>query len=74
MRVEAPWPGKTQRMESSKVLLQIDSLIDDLLNEGDVSSSSLASMMMAMRDSVRGGYHVAMARRKRQPPSRVPRS
>jgi hypothetical protein len=38
-------------------------LIDDLLNDGDLSSSSLASMLMAARDSVRDGYHVALARR-----------
>ena len=50
-------------MESSKVLDQIDSLIDNLLNDGALSSSSLASMLMAARDSVRDGYHVALARR-----------
>jgi hypothetical protein len=50
-------------MESSKVIHRIDSLIDDLLNDGDLSASSLASMLMAARDSVRDGYHVALARR-----------
>jgi hypothetical protein len=50
-------------MESSKVLHRIDSLIDDLLNDGELSASSLASMLMAARDSVRDGYHVALARR-----------
>jgi hypothetical protein len=50
-------------MESSKVLDQLDTLIDDLLNDSDLSSSSLASMLMAARDSVRDGYHVALARR-----------
>jgi hypothetical protein len=50
-------------MGSTKVLDQIDSLIDDLLNDSDLSSSSLASMLMAARDSVRDGYHVALARR-----------
>jgi hypothetical protein len=50
-------------MGPSRVLHRIDSLIDDLLNDGDVSSSSLASMLMAARDSVRDGYHVALARR-----------
>ena len=50
-------------MGSTKVLDQIDSLIDDLLNDSDMSSSSLASMLMAARDSVRDGYHVALARR-----------
>jgi hypothetical protein len=41
----------------------MDLLIDDLLNDSDLSSSSLASMLMAARDSVRDGYHVALARR-----------
>jgi hypothetical protein len=54
---------KCERMGSSTVLHQIDSLIDELLNDGDVSSSSLASMLMAARDSVHDGYHVALARR-----------
>jgi hypothetical protein len=50
-------------MASSTVLHRIDSLIDELLNDGEVSSSSLASILMAARDSVRDGYHVALARR-----------
>lgn len=41
----------------------LDSLIEGLLNEADVSSSSLASMLTAARDSVRDGYHVALALR-----------
>ncbi len=50
-------------MGSTKALDQIDSLIDDVLNDSDLSASSLASMLMAIRDSVRDGYHVALARR-----------
>ncbi len=50
-------------MGSTKAIDQIDSLIDDLLNDTDLSASSLASMLMAVRDSVRDGYHVALARR-----------
>jgi len=50
-------------MGSSRVIDRIDSLIDDLLNDGELSSSSLASILMAARDSVRDGYHVALARR-----------
>ena len=50
-------------MGPTRVLHQIDSLIDDLLNDGELSSSSLASMLMAARDSVRDGYHVALVRR-----------
>jgi len=50
-------------MGPTKVLDQIDVLIDDLLNDAELSASSLASMLMAARDSVRDGYHVALARR-----------
>ncbi len=49
-------------MGSKRVLEEIDSLIDNLLNDTDLSSSSLASMLMAARDSVRDGYHMALAR------------
>jgi hypothetical protein len=48
---------------ASKILDRVDSLIDELLNDGDLSSSSLASIFMAARESVRDGYHVALARR-----------
>jgi hypothetical protein len=48
---------------SSKVLDHVDSLIDELLNDCELSSSSLASILMAARESVRDGYHVALARR-----------
>ena len=50
-------------MNSTKVLDRLDSLIDDLLSESDLPASSLASMLMAARDSVMDGYHVALARR-----------
>jgi hypothetical protein len=50
-------------MVSDKVLDRLDSLIDDLLSESDMSASSLASILMAARDSVEEGYHVALARR-----------
>jgi hypothetical protein len=49
--------------KSSKILDRLDSLIDELLNDGELSSSSLASILMAARESVRDGYHVALARR-----------
>ena len=50
-------------MDSTKVLDRLDSLIDDLLNDSDLPASSLASMLMAARDSVKDGYHFALARR-----------
>jgi hypothetical protein len=50
-------------MDSTKVLDRLDSLIDDLLIESDLPASSLASMLMAARDAVQDGYHVALARR-----------
>src|SRR5690348_12319430 len=62
-RSGGPSSRNGERMTSSRVLHRIDSLIDDLLNDGELSSSSLASILMAARDSVRDGYHVALARR-----------
>ena len=50
-------------MDSIKVLDQLDTLIDDLLNDSDLPASSLASMLIAARDSVKDGYHFALARR-----------
>jgi hypothetical protein len=47
----------------ASVLRRIDALIDELLNESDLACSSVASIMMAARESVRDGYHVALARR-----------
>ncbi len=54
---------KFTEREPSKLLDRVDSLIDELLNDSDLSSSSLASIFMAARESVRDGYHVALARR-----------
>ena len=45
---------------SSQILDHVDSLIDELLNDSELSSSSLASILMAARESVRDGYHVAL--------------
>jgi hypothetical protein len=54
---------KTHKRQSSELLDRVDSLIDDLLNDSEVSSCSLASIFVAARESVRDGYHVALARR-----------
>jgi hypothetical protein len=54
---------KPTKRTPSKILDHVDSLIDELLNDGDLSSSSLASILVAARESVRDGYHVALARR-----------
>ncbi|MGC8644291.1 MAG: hypothetical protein ACP5XB_30895 [Isosphaeraceae bacterium] len=50
-------------MVLAQTLERLDSLIDDLLNESDLPASSLASILIAARDSVQEGYHVALARR-----------
>lgn len=50
-------------MESIKVIDQLDTMIDGLLSEPCLPAASLASMLMAARDSVKDGYHVALARR-----------
>ncbi len=55
--------GKQPLLASSVILDRLDSLIDDLLNDTKLSSSSLASILMAARESVIEGYHVALARR-----------
>jgi len=60
---EEPDEGFRERMDSIKVLDRLDSLIDELLNDSDLPASSLASMLMAARDSVKDGYHFALARR-----------
>jgi hypothetical protein len=46
-----------------RLIERLDELIDELLGEDDLASSSLASILTAARDSVRGGYHMALARR-----------
>jgi hypothetical protein len=55
--------GIEPHMRPPQILDRVDTLIDDLLNDSDLSSSSLASILMAARESVREGYHVALARR-----------
>jgi hypothetical protein len=50
-------------MNAMNPIHRLDSLIDDLLGESDVSSSALASILTADRDSMRGGYDVALALR-----------
>jgi hypothetical protein len=50
-------------MGTPTLLDRIDALIDDLVNDCELSSSSLAAILMAARESVRDGYHVALARR-----------
>ena len=54
---------KSPHVASTQILDRLDTLIDDLLNDSDLSSSSLASILVAARESVRDGYHVALARR-----------
>jgi hypothetical protein len=55
--------GNQLYMRPPRILDRVDTLIDDLLNDSDLSSSSLASILMAARESVSAGYHVALARR-----------
>jgi hypothetical protein len=54
---------KPPHVASTQILDRLDTLIDDLLNDSNLSSSSLASILVAARESVRDGYHVALARR-----------
>ena len=67
----------------ARLVDQLDDFIDGLLNDSQVASSSLASILSAARDSIEGGYHVALARRTwdasnelkpSEPPVRLSRS
>ena len=42
---------------------RLDALIDDLIMEGGVESASLASILLAAKDSVKSDYHVSLSRR-----------
>ena len=54
---------KQPHMGSSQILDRVDALIDDLLSDSNLYSSSLASILVAARESVSDGYHIALARR-----------
>lgn len=49
-------------MSTKSITERLDDFIDELLLQTDVRSSSLVSMLSAIRESVAGDYHVAMAR------------
>ena len=42
---------------------RLDALIDDLIMEGGIESASLASILLAAKDSVKSDYHVSLSRR-----------
>jgi hypothetical protein len=42
---------------------RLEGLINDLIEEGGVTSASLASILVAAQDAVHSGYHVALCRR-----------
>jgi hypothetical protein len=42
---------------------RVDVLIDDLIMDGGVESASLASILLASKDSLRGNYLVTLSRR-----------
>ncbi len=41
---------------------RLDGLIDDLIVDGGFEAASLASILMAAKDSVKCDYHVALSR------------
>jgi len=49
-------------MSTKSITERLDELIDELLLQSDIRSSSLVSMLSAIRESVDGDYHVALAR------------
>lgn len=50
-------------MIAKDITEQLDELIDGLLLQSDIRSSSMVSMLTAVRESAAEGYHVALARR-----------
>jgi hypothetical protein len=42
---------------------RLDALIDDLILDGGVVTASLASILLAAKDSVNGDYHVTLSQR-----------
>lgn len=42
---------------------RLDALIDELIMDGGLEAASLASILLAARDSVNGDYHVLLSRR-----------
>lgn len=42
---------------------RLEGLINDLIEEGGVSSASLASILVAAQEAMHRGYHVALCRR-----------
>jgi hypothetical protein len=49
-------------MISAALSERLDALIDELILDGSIDAVSLASILLAARDSVRGGYHVRLSR------------
>lgn len=50
-------------MISAALSERLDTLIDELIMDGGVEAASLASILLAAKDSVNGGYHVMLSRR-----------
>ena len=49
-------------MFSAPLRDRLDDLIDDLIMDGGFEAASLASILMAAKDSVKCDYHVALSR------------
>jgi len=49
-------------MFPSSLSERLDTLIDDLILDGGVESASLASILLAAKDSVKREYHVTLSR------------
>lgn len=49
-------------MFSPTLSARLDVLIDDLILDGSVESASLASILLAAKDSVKRDYHVMLSR------------
>jgi hypothetical protein len=60
--VGLPGTGVTSAMLPLTLKDRLDILIDDLILDGGVEAASLASILLAAKDSVQGEYHVTLSR------------
>ena len=55
--------GESAKMFPAPLSEKLDALIDDLIMEGGIEAASLASILLAAKDSVNSDYYVSLSRR-----------
>ncbi len=58
-----PAPAENLPMFPPVLSERLDALIDELIMSGGVEAASLASILLAAKDSVKCDYHVTLSRR-----------